>query len=192
MTPRSVWKTAAALALAAVLCACGEHEAAGNADTGAAPPPPTAANWAMGTAQGAGARFGARDPRTCPTISTGKLTQVEAQQLFICDSEHVSPAGDALSLVSDVTLNLGGARHYALADKTLDADINANWILYPVFGNYRAFSCAPAGASGASCTLSVHAKAVGTCYMTEHSGWRCAMADPAPAVQPNQPPPAGA
>jgi hypothetical protein len=148
----------------------------------------------MGTASGVGAHFGARDPRTCPTVSTGKLTQVEAEQLFICNSEHLSAAGDTLALVSDVTFNLGAALRFTPAYKALDPDINANWLVYPIFGSFRAFSCTAlgAGAPGANCTLSVHAKAVGMCYMTEHSGWHCAMADPAPAVQPSQPPPAGA
>jgi hypothetical protein len=195
VTPQTVGKTAAALALAAALCACGERPGAGNAETGAAPPPPPAAGWAMGTAQGVGGRFGARDPRTCPTISTGKLTQIEAEQLLICDTEQASADGAALTLVSDLTLNLGAARRYALADKALDPDINANWLVYPVFGSFHGYACTPvtAGAPATNCTLSVHAKAVGVCYMTEHTGWHCAMADPAPAVQPNQaPPPAGA
>jgi hypothetical protein len=188
VTRQHACTTAAATALAAALSGCGPKP-----EPAPAPPPAAAAApWAMGAVHGAGVPFGARDPRTCPNINTGKLSQVEAQQLFICDAESVRGADEALELVSEVTLNLGAARRFTPAtDASLD-DANANWLVYPIFGSYRGYDCAPLGPNGtpaANCALSVHAKAVGLCYMTEHSGWRCAMADPAPAVQRGQPPP---
>jgi hypothetical protein len=188
VNPLRATSLAAALACVAALAACGPRREP--APPASAPQAPVAP-WPMGEAKDAGVAFGSRDPRTCPTIDTGTLTEIEATQLFICDNEAVRGAGDALELVSAVTLNLGPARPSAAADQGRD-DIDATRLVYPIFGSYRAYDCAPlgpAGTPGANCTLSVHARAVGACYVTEHSGWHCAMADPAPAVQQHQPPP---
>ncbi len=145
----------------------------------------------MSLDRGAGIPFGARDPRTCPTIRSSRLTKVEASQIFVCDNEGVRGADQSLALVSGVVLTLGPARPFAASDHQLP-DSNGAGPLYPIYGSYRTYSCAPlgpAGAPGANCTLSVHAKAQGACYMTAHSGWRCAMADPAATQQREQPPP---
>jgi hypothetical protein len=132
--------------------------------------------------RGVGAKFGARDPRTCATLkdpARGAITADQAKRYFICESELVARAaggGDLLYLVSDVNIEVGKGRPFL---ESTDAwpNIDPAETVYPIRGSYVVWQCVPLGAingePGQNCSRSAEPHATGICYKDTFRDWHC-------------------
>ncbi len=103
------------------------------------------------SAQDIGGKFGSRDPRTCAS-RTGALTAETARQYFICDQEFAegpSASGEAIHLVSGVTVQLGAPRPFNPDTDTFGfAQTNAidpAQQVVPIRGSFNEFVCGKLG-----------------------------------------------
>ena len=81
----------------------------------------TLANGAAFAQKGAGAKFGARDPRTCASMKEpqkGTPTGDQMRQILICQEELVTTSlggRETLHLVTNVTMQVGKPRPFSMA-----------------------------------------------------------------------------
>ena len=131
---------------------------------------------------GAGAKFGARDPRTCASRKDPVKGAPSADQLkryFICDAEGVNYAWGpgALTLVTDVTVEVGKGRPFNMALDSFPG-IDPTQTIYPIRGKYTFWSCGELGKDGNepghSClNKNQHDNAEGICYRDSFADWHC-------------------
>jgi hypothetical protein len=135
---------------------------------------------------GAGAKFGARDPRTCSSRNQpakGAPTAAQLRQYFICQEEGVtqSYSGSAmLHLLTDVVVQVGNGRPFNIATDSWP-DIDPSKTVYPIRGGYTQWSCGVLGESGYvaghSCDRTLQPHASGICYMDSFGDWQCKFMD---------------
>lgn len=130
--------------------------------------------------QAPGAKYGARDPRTCEPDKSPTLTAATASKLFTCSQEK--DAGDYLYLIADLKLEMGAARKYQTSDTY--ADIDPTLMVYPIRGTFTRYQCsrqfnidADHSNLGKNCTAYPQPQAQGLCYHTTFGDWSCKMFD---------------
>ena len=129
-------------------------------------------------AQGIGAKYGTRDPRTCADTKApargAALTAALATKYVICASEGVQ--GDYLYLVEDLTdVQVGGSRPYNYSNDSV-ADIDVKAPVYPFrTGSYKSYQCGVVyeGNKGYNCNLYPIPKASGACRKSTFVDWKC-------------------
>jgi hypothetical protein len=134
-----------------------------------------------------GAKFGSRDPRTCPSRAEA-LSAATAKQYFICDSEYtVGPnaSGESIYLVSDVTVELGKSRPFnpntdGFGFEAANA-IDPSQSVVPIRGSFNGWVCGKLGqinaSPGKSCNLTTNPHASGLCFKSSFGDWHCTMLD---------------
>ena len=134
-----------------------------------------------------GKKFGSRDPRTCASRK-GALTAAKAKQYFICDQEYASPpnaSGESITLVSDVTVQLGNPRPYnANMDSTgfeTSNSIDPSQQVVPIQGSFNEYVCGKIGQinapAGSNCNLTTNPHSKGMCFKSSFGDWHCMMTD---------------
>jgi hypothetical protein len=133
-------------------------------------------------ATGDGKKFGARDPRGCPSLKEpgrGAPTAAQVQQILACQAEvlqHSGSIGDLLYLVTDVTAEIGKGRPFnALTDSFNSIDPSQN--VYPIRGTYTAWQCGVVGHVGApagkNCSRNDAVPMTGSCFKDTFGDWHC-------------------
>lgn len=158
------------------------------------------------TAQAAnvGAKYGARNPRTCAMRTApaqGPINAAQAKQYFICDNENEtasSVGGSTLHLTTGVSVQVGAGRPFMMGtDDTGDnvtAGIDPHFTVYPIRGSFQNWTCKPISEfapAGQNCSLMPMPHATGTCFMSSFREWHCNMTDFNASMQNNLPPPKG-
>ncbi len=149
---------------------------------------------ALGQA-GAGAPFGARDPRTCASRNApahGAPTPAQIAQYIQCEHEKV--LGSQLYLLEQVQVTgVGTGRPYNRFEDRNMGDIDVRAPVYPIRGSYVKYSCseihptnyAPSSHAGTNCSVYEHPHATGLCNTDTFGDWHCYMDDPrAPDARP--------
>lgn len=142
-----------------------------------------------------GARYGARDPRTCSSTkdpAKGAPSPAQAAQYVTCNAEHVS--GDMLFLAENVKVEIGRARRYNPNDDLNMNDVDPSQPVYPIRGSLTGYGCNPVDNSilhnaGKNCLVTRQPNAKGLCYKTTFGDWKCSLFDINPEKEFNQPPP---
>jgi hypothetical protein len=130
---------------------------------------------------GEGAKFAARDPRTCPdhiAPKRGAITPELAARYVTCEEEHASAS--TLYLVDSMKVQIGAGRKFQLLTDSYD-EIDSGKPVYPIRGSYVRYSCSVPremfGTVGKNCTLYDQPHASGVCYKTTFGDWHCSMKD---------------
>lgn len=150
-------------------------------------------------AQSIGAKYGAREPRTCENTKAparGAITAAVALKYLNCQMEYVAGGGD-LYLVENVKVAVGGGTPYAaIRGQRSLSEIDVKHPVYPIRGSLIRYQCqnriTAARVPDANCNTYNEPKATGYCYKTTFGDWRCYMNDPAATVRHDVPPPKGA
>lgn len=127
--------------------------------------------------KGAGAKFGARDPRTCADTKSpakGAISAAQAGKYIVCDIEQVSGDSNLLSLVEDLTVDVGGGVPYNA--KTFPYEnIDTKALVYPLRASFKEYSCSHLSDdnTGKNCTIYNIQKATGKCFKTTFGDWYC-------------------
>ena len=145
-------------------------------------------------AQGVGAKYGSRDPRTCADKKSPKSdapSSAQAAQYVICSSEHII---NDLYLVENVTVQVGKGRPYNIREDINFPDIDTKLPVYPVRGSLTKYSCGviylDRSNLNRNCSVYDQPNAKGACYKDSFGDWRCAMTDASGQLTAeNQPPP---
>jgi hypothetical protein len=149
-----------------------------------------------------GKKFGARDPRTCPSHKIA-LSAVQARLYFICDTETVVNAtddsGGTLILLSDVKLELGTGRPFNYqADSfgwATSKGIDPSQTVYPIRGSFNAFRCVKlgyfGGEVGKNCTKTAAPEASGICFKSSFGEYHCILSGGQSTGVERYPPPTG-
>jgi hypothetical protein len=154
-------------------------------------------------AQAVGTKYASRNPHTCASRSapqSGAISVAQAKQYFQCDNEKegASYSGTSrLSLVTDVSLQVGGGRAFMLgSDATGDNandGIDPHFTVYPIRGSFVNWSCSPLSSYGVepgkNCIRQAMPHATGICFMSSFHEWHCHMQDISQPMQSNQPAP---
>ena len=134
-----------------------------------------------GADAGPGAKFGARDPKTCPDHTApkrGAITPEAAAKYVTCEEEHASDS--TLYLVDDMKVQVGAGRKFQLRTDAYN-DIDSTKPVYPIRGSYVRYSCGVPRAAfdtvGKNCTLYDQPHATGVCFKTTFGDWHCQMKD---------------
>ena len=154
--------------------------------------------------RGMGAKFGARDARTCTSLKEpgkGAPTADQLKQYFVCFEEKITKSfgsGETLHLISDLTMEVGKSRPFNMAtDSWLDSD--PTQLVYPVRGGYTSWGCYVLGTingeRGKNCVKFEQPHAVGVCYKNSFGDWHCRFVDGTATPSSNalnlSPPPTG-
>lgn len=127
-----------------------------------------------------GARFGTRDPVTCPSYKeprTGPISVDQAKRYFMCGLEG---AGGQIFLVEKLKLEVGEAAPagtFGIVDAATDAPA------YAIHGSFVLYGCNSISTSsltnnkGKSCSVKSQPNASGWCYKNVNDDWRCNMVD---------------
>lgn len=148
-------------------------------------------------AQGEGAKYGSRDPRTCADKTlpkTGAPSSAQAAQYVICGDEHII---DGLILDEDVKVQVGKGRPYNPKEDYNVHDIDVNALVYPIRGSLKQYNCAEIAPDGSNrnrnCSINNEPNAKGLCYRDSFRDWNCKMVDGMTGeITHQQPPPQGA
>jgi hypothetical protein len=134
---------------------------------------------------GVGAKFGARDPRTCASRkepAKGAPTAGQLKEYFICDVERVtnSVSGDTLWLLTNVSVEVGKGRPFNIVTDSWP-EIDPSQTVYPVRGGHTYFQCTALGKIGGdpgkNCFKYEQPHASGICYKSTFGDWHCKMSD---------------
>jgi hypothetical protein len=135
---------------------------------------------------GAGAKFGARDPRTCASKKDpqkGAPTGPQMEKVFICQEEGVTDSvggSQTLHLIDDLHIEVGKARPFQMSTDAWD-DSDPSKPVYPIRGGYTQWSCGVIGEdgniSGHSCDKVLQPHASGICYNNTFGDWVCKFMD---------------
>ena len=132
---------------------------------------------------GTGARYGARDARTC-TVPAPRGTPNVAQvtQAFICASENEYD-GRLLYLIENVRVQVGRGRPFQMRTDAYK-DVDPSGTIYPIRGSFTKYQCslrsheqAMGSDPNTNCTASAKPSASGVCYTTTFGDLRCDMYD---------------
>jgi hypothetical protein len=146
----------------------------------------TLANGIALAQKGVGAKFGARDPRTCASMKDpqkGAPTGEQMSRIFICQEEGVSNSiggGQTLHLLADVKMQVGKARPFSMqTDAWPDSDPSQP--IYPVQGGYTHWTCGVIGDAankqGHNCSKTEQPHSSGICYRNSFGDWVCKFMD---------------
>ena len=150
-------------------------------------------------AQGVGAPYGARDPRTCADMKApakGAISAGLATKYVICGKEHIY--GQSLYLAEDVTVQVGGGVPYDSNKFPFAKDIDPKSPVYPIRVNFKSYQCSKLSDilenQGKNCSSGYRPKAGGVCVRTTFGDWRCDITsvETEENIQYAVPPPGGA
>ncbi|MEO6655747.1 MAG: hypothetical protein ABIO36_06650 [Pyrinomonadaceae bacterium] len=149
--------------------------------------------------QGPGAKYGARDPRTCndkTSPKTGSLSAAKATEYAICENEHES-GGGYLYLVEDIKVTqVGAGRRYNPREDINFSGIDTKFLIYPIRGSYSSYQCTAIFPdktnTNRNCNTYSAPNAKGACYKKEFGEWRCMLVDVNEAKTAENLPPPGA
>ncbi len=148
---------------------------------------------------GIGAKYGARDPRTCAdkkSPRTGALSAAQATEYVTCASEGVFVT--SLFLVENVSVQIGKARPYNIREDINFPNIDTKFPVYPIRGSFREYVCTPIYGDrhnlNRNCWIKEEPNAKGACYKDSFGEWDCAMTDALTSHDTDRdvPPPGGA
>jgi hypothetical protein len=132
--------------------------------------------------QGVGAKYGARNPATCPTIkepAKGAPSAAQAAKYAQCAMEG-EMNGSTLFLVQDVKVEVGGGiplLQMPMIHRPGGADPNTT--VYAIRGSYKKYQCTVISKvypdAGKNCRVYDVPKATGNCYRTNFGEWSCKM-----------------
>jgi hypothetical protein len=97
--------------------------------------------------KGSGAKFGARDARTCGSRKepvNGSPSAAQLKQYMICDMEYVQAAGASgalLYLVGNVNIEVGKGRPFNMRTDSY-SDVDPSQAVYPIRGTFMQWQCA--------------------------------------------------
>lgn len=144
-------------------------------------------------AEGQGAKFGARDSRTCKSTkepARGAPSAEQARQYIICSSEHVS--SNSLFLVENVKVEVGKGRPFNIHNDLM-TDADSTLPVFPIRGSRTVYMCNPISDilknKGKNCLVIDEPKSTGVCYKTTFGDWTCHMQDLDGSKKHGQPPP---
>jgi hypothetical protein len=141
------------------------------------------ASTSLVSASGAGAKYGAHDPRTCASFkepANGAMSAGIARRYFICGAENETHmAGTTtLNLVSDVKVEIGASRPFNMATDSF-TDVDPRKPVFPIRGSFWSYYCGPLGAingaPGKNCASANETIARGECYNDTFGDWHCVM-----------------
>ena len=135
-------------------------------------------------AQGVGAKYNSRDPRTCADATspkTGALSAAKAAEYVICENEHES-GGGYIYFVEDVKVQVGSGRLYNPREDINFSGIDTKFPIYPIRGSYKSYQCTAIFPdktnTNRNCNSYSAPKATGACYKKSGFGeWRCMLVD---------------
>ena len=134
-------------------------------------------------AQGIGASYGSRDPRTCADKTSpkaGALSAAKAVEYVICENEGIN--GDKLYFVADVKVQVGTGRRYNSREDINFSGIDTKFLIYPIRGSYKSYQCTKIFPdktnTNRNCNSYSAPNAEGACYKKAGFGeWRCMLVD---------------
>jgi hypothetical protein len=127
-----------------------------------------------------GARFGTRDPVTCPSFKephTGPISAEHAKRYFMCGLEG---AGGQIFLVENLVLEVGEPKPVSTIGI---ADAAADTPAFAIRGSFVLYGCTAISTSplinnkGKNCSVKNQPNARGWCYKNVNDDWRCNMVD---------------
>ncbi len=139
--------------------------------------PPAAPSWPTAVQGRIGAKYGTRDPITCPSSRKepmrGPISAEQAKLYFLCRREEV--AADGIDLIENLTLEVGNGYPWSWSEPS-DADRDSP--IYPIRGSFTDYHCwAQHSAPGRNCMTLDQPDAEGKCYRTSFGDWDCRMMD---------------
>ncbi len=150
---------------------------------------------------GDGKKFGARDPRPCPSLkepTRGAPSAGQVKQILACQAEgvqHSGAAGDLLYLVTDVAVEIGKGRPFnPRTDSATSVDPSET--VYPIRGTYTKWQCGVVGhvgsPAGKNCSRNAALPMTGSCYKDTFGEWHCGICcQMGSSAETGFPPPAG-
>ena len=148
-------------------------------------------------AQGIGAKYGSREPRTCADKTlprTGALSPAKAAEYVICENEVIW--SEYLFFVDDVKVQVGAGRRYNPREDINFSGIDTKFLIYPIRGSYKSYQCTKIFPDqtnlNRNCNLTNNPNATGACYKKEFGEWRCLLTDiQGEVIEDHIPPPGG-
>ena len=132
-------------------------------------------------AQGIGAKYGARDPRTCAdktSPKSGAPSAAKATEYVICSAESVNVY---LYLVEDVKVQVSKGRPYNIREDINVPNIDVKVPVYPIRGSFKKYQCDPIRNDRSNlnrnCNIYTAPNATGLCYKDTFGDWHCGMTD---------------
>ena len=132
--------------------------------------------------QGLGAKYGSRDPVTCPTIkepAKGAPSVAQATKYTACTMEG-EMGSTTLYLLQDIKVEIGGGTPFLQIPsihRPGNADINGT--VYAIRGSYKKYQCTVISKvfpnAGKNCRVYDVPKATGSCYRTNFGEWSCTL-----------------
>jgi hypothetical protein len=132
-----------------------------------------------------GAKYGTRDPRTCPNRAApahGAPSAEQVRQYVICELEH----GDGrypMLLVTDVKVQIASVPRpqNQLINLNISADYDPREPVWDIRGSFTGYSCASLGSLIAgndfahthNCDVSDYPSTAGYCYKNTFGDWHC-------------------
>jgi hypothetical protein len=133
--------------------------------------------------QGAGAKYGSRDPFVCKSKkepAKGAPSSSQLRDYVKCGSENVvGSIGPKLYLLENVQVEAGKPRPFMATDLSFP-DIDNSQLLYPIRGSYDWYVChinEVGFPPGKNCNIYKEPSATGFCYKTTFGDWSCTMVD---------------
>ena len=130
--------------------------------------------------QSVGAKYGARNPATCPTIkepAKGAPSTAQATEYTQCTMEF-EMSGNTLFLLQDLKVEIGGGTpllQIPMIHRPGSADPNGT--VYAIRGSYKQYQCTVISKiypdAGKNCRVYDVPKATGSCYRTNFGEWSC-------------------
>lgn len=150
---------------------------------------------------GDGKKFGARDPRGCPSLkepARGAPSAEQVKQILACQAEgvqHSGAAGDLLYLVTDVSVEIGKGRPFNPMSDASNS-IDPSQTVYPIRGTYTTWQCGALGhvgaAAGQNCSRNDAVPMTGRCFKDTFGDWHCNICcQMGSSAKRGYPPPAG-
>jgi hypothetical protein len=143
------------------------------------------------SANGTGARFGTRDPKSCPDRKAPERGAISGQQAaiyIVCGQKGDSPktvsdgaarTGDYLYLLENVKVEVAKGRPFKPIDASNigEGDIDTAQPLYQLQGTYTEYQCTGTASDvkGKNCNVWDISNAKGVCYKDTFSNWNCVL-----------------
>jgi len=168
----------------ALTLACGAAAAASDSAAGDAAAP------AFGAQQGVGAKYGAHDPRTCPTAkqpASGAPSAAQAAAYVVCNRE--GEFGENLYLLDHVEVTaIAKGRRYNMNEDINVPNIDVSAPVFAIRGHMTVYQCGAlttpqlmkagfADNRGKNCNANDQPNASGLCYKDTFADWHCSMVD---------------
>ena len=139
---------------------------------------------------GTGARFGTRDPYSCPNRREPEQGPISARQAtiyVICGPHGDNPksvgdnearSGTTLELYDNVQIQAVGRPRAATADDAFyGRDLDPSEPVYPIQGSFADYTCdgSASAVKGRNCLLYYNRVGRGVCYKDSFSNWNCSL-----------------